>query len=34
MTARINNVAMGPSNDNVRHKNMVITWSSFVNEVK
>ena len=34
MTAKINNVAMGPSNDNVGHKNMVITLSSFANEVK
>ena len=34
MMTRRNNVAMGESNDNIDHKNMVIIWISFANEVK
>ena len=34
MMTRRNNVVMGESNDNIDHKNMVITWISFANEVK
>ena len=29
-----NNVAMRKSNDNIDHKKMLITWISFVDEVK
>ena len=29
-----NNVAMRESNDNINHKNMVITWISFADELK
>ena len=29
-----NDVAMRESNDNIDHKNMVITWISFANEIK
>ena len=29
-----NNVAMRESNDNINHKNMVITWISFGDELK
>ena len=34
MMARRNNVAMGESNDNIDHKNMMITCISFADEVK
>ena len=34
MMTRRNNVAIRESNDNIDHKNMVITWISFANEVK
>ena len=34
MTRRRNNVAMKESNDNINHKNKVITSISFANEVK
>ena len=34
MMTRRNNVAMGESNDNIDHKNLVITWISFGGEVK
>ena len=33
MMTRRNNVAMRESNDNIDHKNMVITWISFADEV-
>ena len=31
---RKNNVGMRESNDNIDHKNVVITWLSFADEVK
>ena len=34
MMTRRNNVAMRESNNNIDHKNMVITWISFADEVK
>ena len=34
MMTRRNNVAMRESNDNVDHKNRVMTWISFADEVK
>ena len=34
MMARRNNVTMRESNDNIDHKNIVITWISFVDEAK
>ena len=34
MMTRRNNVAMRESNDNIDHKNMVISWISFADEVK
>ena len=34
MMTRRNNVAMRELNDNIDHKNMVITWISFADEVK
>ena len=34
MMTRRNNVAIGEPNDNIDHKNMVIAWISFANEVK
>ena len=33
MMTKRNNVAMRESNDNIDHKNMVITWISFADEV-
>ena len=34
MKTRKNNVDMRESNDNIAHKNVVIIWISFANEVK
>ena len=34
MMARRNNVSMRELNDNIDHKNIVITWISFADEVK
>ena len=34
MMTRRNNVAMRESNDNIDHKNRVMTWISFADEVK
>ena len=34
MMSRRNNVAMRESNDNIDHKNMVMIWISFSEEVK
>ena len=34
MMTRKNNVAIRESNDNIDHKNVVIIWISFADEVK
>ena len=34
MMTRRNNVAMRESNDNIDHKNIIISWISFADEVK
>ena len=34
MMTKRSNVAMRESNNNIDHKNMVITWISFADEVK
>ena len=34
MMTRRNNVAMRESNDNIDHKNMVITWINFADDIK
>ena len=34
MMTKRNNVAMRESNDNINHKNMVITYISFADEVE